>query len=43
MNVGLPGGGDPAAGGSVTFWVIVGAMLAILIGMVAYFRFKRWL
>jgi magnesium transporter len=43
MNIGLPGGGDPAAGGSVTFWVIVGAMLAILIGMVAYFRFKRWL
>ncbi len=43
MNVGLPGGGDPAAGGSVTFWVVVGAMLAILIGMVAYFRFKRWL
>ena len=43
MNVGLPGGGDPAAGGSVTYWVIVGALLAILIGMVAYFRFTRWL
>jgi magnesium transporter len=43
MNVGLPGGGDPVAGASVTFWAVVGVMLAILIGMVAYFRYKRWL
>ncbi|HEX2504474.1 MAG TPA: CorA family divalent cation transporter, partial [Miltoncostaeaceae bacterium] len=43
MNVGLPGGGDPVSGASATFWAVVGVMLAILIGMVAYFRYKRWL
>jgi magnesium transporter len=43
MNVGLPGGGDPGGGSSVAFWVIIGAMIAGLIGMVAYFRHKRWL
>ena len=43
MNVGLPGGGDPVAGASPSFWAIVGVMLAVLIAMVAYFRFKRWL
>jgi magnesium transporter len=43
MNVGLPGGGDPTGGASPTFWAVVGVMLAILIGMVAYFRYKRWL
>jgi magnesium transporter len=43
MNVGLPGGSDPTGGASITFWVVVGVMIAILLGMVAYFRFKRWL
>jgi magnesium transporter len=43
MNVGLPGGHDPAGGASTGFWVIIGVMLAILIAMVAYFRYKRWL
>jgi magnesium transporter len=43
MNVGLPGGGDPLAGASPSFWAIVGVMLAVLIAMVVYFRFKRWL
>jgi magnesium transporter len=43
MNVGFPGGGDPAEGGSVAFWVIVGIMLALLVGMIGYFRYKRWL
>jgi magnesium transporter len=43
MNVGLPGGGDPTAGASMTFWVIVGVMIAVLIGMVAYFRKRGFL
>lgn len=43
MNVGLPGGGDPGAGGSVSFWIVIGVMLGILGGMVAYFRHKKWL
>ena len=43
MNVGLPGGGDPVGGASVSFWAIIGVMLAVLVGMVAYFRYKRWL
>jgi magnesium transporter len=43
MNVGLPGGGDPAGASLVTFWVIMGIMAALLIGMVAYFRRRGWL
>jgi magnesium transporter len=43
MNVGLPGGGDPESGGSLSFWVVIGFMLALLVGMIAYFRHKRWL
>lgn len=43
MNVGLPGGGDPETGSDIHFWVVVGIMLAILLGMVAYFRKRRWL
>jgi magnesium transporter len=43
MNVGLPGGGDPPAGPTVSFWVVLGVMLALLAGMVAYFRRRRWL
>ena len=38
MNVGVPGEGDPA-----DFWVILGGMLAVLAGMVAYFRKRGWL
>jgi magnesium transporter len=38
MNVGVPGEGDPA-----DFWVILGGMLAVLVGMVAYFRKRGWL
>jgi magnesium transporter len=38
MNVGVPGEGDIAA-----FWAIVGAMLALLVGMVAFFRHRGWL
>jgi magnesium transporter len=38
MNVGVPGEGDTA-----DFWWIVGGMVALLIGMLAYFRRRGWL
>jgi magnesium transporter len=38
MNVHFPG--ENTSGG---FWGIVGLMLASVLGMVAYFRYKRWL
>jgi magnesium transporter len=38
MNVDFPG-----FGGREAFWAIIGAMAATLIGMVAFFRYKRWL
>jgi magnesium transporter len=38
MNVGVPGEGDTTA-----FWIVLGSMLAILVGMVAYFRRRGWL
>jgi len=38
MNVGVPGAGD-----SEDFYVVVGAMLALLVAMVAYFRRRGWL
>ncbi len=38
MNVIFPGEGSETA-----FWVIVAALVATLVGMVGFFRFKRWL
>jgi magnesium transporter len=38
MNVGVPGEGDPE-----DFFAIVGVCLAVLVGMVAYFRGRGWL
>src|SRR5512132_635601 len=38
MNVGVPGEGDTTA-----FWIIAAAMVALLIGMVTYFRRRGWL
>jgi magnesium transporter len=38
MNVGVPGEGDQTA-----FWIVVGAMVAVLVAMLAYFRRRRWL
>jgi magnesium transporter len=38
MNTGVPGEQS-----IVAFWVIVGAMVALLGGMIAYFRHRRWL
>jgi len=43
MNIGLPGGGDPPDGTSVSFWVIMGIMLGMIVGMAAYFRRRGWL
>jgi magnesium transporter len=37
MNVRFPG-----FGGREAFWVIVGLMIATIIGMGAFFRYKRW-
>jgi magnesium transporter len=43
MNVGLPGGGEPPDGASPSFWIIIGVMIAIVVGMVTYFRRRGWL
>jgi magnesium transporter len=38
MNVDYPGEGTHAA-----FWILLGALVATLIGMLGFFRYKRWL
>jgi magnesium transporter len=38
MNVGVPGEGDMTA-----FWIVIGVMVAMLGGMLAYFRKRGWL
>ena len=38
MNVDFPGFGTAGA-----FWTIFGVMAAALVGMLAFFRYKRWL
>jgi len=38
MNVDFPG-----YGAHVAFWIIVGGMIATIIGMAGFFRWKRWL
>jgi magnesium transporter len=38
MNVGVPGEGSDAA-----FWVVIGAMVVLLGGMLGYFRRRGWL
>ena len=43
MNVGLPGGGSPADSSHTVFWIIIAASIAVVVGMLAYFRSKRWL
>jgi magnesium transporter len=43
MNVGLPGGGNPASSSLTTFWIILAAMAAFLAGMIGFFRYKHWL
>ncbi len=43
MNVGLPGGGDPATDSDVSFGIVMAIMAVVLIGMVVFFRRRRWL
>jgi magnesium transporter len=43
MNVGLPGGGDPSSAGHAVFWLIIAAMVAGIVGMIGFFRWKHWL
>ena len=43
MNVGLPGGGDPATSSHTSFWIIVAASILVVVAMLGYFRHKRWL
>ena len=38
MNVVIPGEGSSAA-----FWIIVGSMVALLAGMLGFFRSRGWL
>jgi LPXTG-motif cell wall-anchored protein len=38
MNVPVPG-----EGASGTFWLIIGGMAVLLLGMVLYFRRRGWL
>jgi magnesium transporter len=38
MNVVFPGEGTREA-----FWVVVGVMAAVMLGMIGFFRYKRWL
>jgi Mg2+ and Co2+ transporter CorA len=38
MNVHVPGEAE-----TTPFWVIVAAMVAVGVGMVALFRWRRWL
>jgi len=43
MNVGLPGGGDPASSSHTVFWIIIAIMVSMLLGMLGYFRRRGWL
>jgi magnesium transporter len=38
MNVGVPGEGDTSA-----FYAVIGVMIVILVGMLAWFRRRGWL
>ena len=38
MNVLFPGEGASAA-----FWIVLSAMFAVLVGMIGFFRYKRWI
>ena len=38
MNVDVPGEGSIGA-----FWIVLGVMVAVLAGMIGFFRYKRWL
>ena len=38
MNVAFPGEATHTA-----FWIIVGLMVGVIVSMVAFFKYKRWL
>jgi magnesium transporter len=38
MNVAFPGEGTRMA-----FWVVVGVMFVTIVGMVGFFRWRRWI
>jgi magnesium transporter len=38
MNVHFPG-----YGGAEAWWAIIGAMVVVLISLLGFFRYKRWL
>ncbi|HEY6638423.1 MAG TPA: magnesium transporter CorA family protein [Solirubrobacterales bacterium] len=42
MNVGLPGGGDPASSSSTVFWILIVAMLGLMGGMIYFFKRRGW-
>jgi magnesium transporter len=42
MNVGLPGGGDPATSSDTIFLVLIVAMIGLMGGMLAWFRRRGW-
>lgn len=41
MNVALPGGADPG-GKWYSVWLILGGMMALSLGMLGFFRYRRW-
>jgi magnesium transporter len=43
MNVGLPGGGDPPSSSDTVFWIVIGASIAMIVGALGFFRWKKWL
>jgi magnesium transporter len=43
MNVGLPGGGEPPSSPTTDFWIIIATSVAVVVGMLGFFRYKRWL
>jgi magnesium transporter len=43
MNVGLPGGGDPATSSTLDFWLVIAASVSLIAGLLGFFRYKRWL
>jgi magnesium transporter len=43
MNVGLPGGGEPATASHLEFWLILVSSAVIIVAMLGWFRWKRWL
>jgi magnesium transporter len=42
MNVGLPGGGEPASSSHTVFWIILAVMVVGLASMIAFFRRRGW-